>query len=126
MYVCMYVWTNVCMCVCVCVCVCVCMYVRMYICIVQAFNSCTSRPDVRQYLVVQTPMDNINKNKPSTSMTHGAWESNVCMYVCMYVCMHLCMYVCMYVCIFVCMYIIYMHMHLCVARNKRMLWSEVW
>ena len=39
---------------------------------VQTFNSCTSRPDVWQRLVVQTPMDNITKNKPSTLMTHVA------------------------------------------------------
>ena len=38
---------------------------------VQTFNSCTSRPDVCQCLVVQTPMDNMSKiNKPSTSMAH--------------------------------------------------------
>ena len=37
---------------------------------VHAFNSCTSRPDVCQCLVVQIPIDNMSKNKPSTSMTH--------------------------------------------------------
>ena len=41
---------------------------------VQTFNSCTSRPDVCQCLVVQTPMDNV-KIKPSTSMAHLACES---------------------------------------------------
>ena len=35
---------------------------------VQAFNSCTSRQHVCQCLVVQTPMNNISKKKPSTSM----------------------------------------------------------
>ena len=38
--------------------------------IVQTFNSCTSRPDICQCLVVQTSMDNMSKNKPSTSTTH--------------------------------------------------------
>ena len=31
-------------------------------------NSCTSQPDV--CLVIQTPMNNMSKNKSSTSMTH--------------------------------------------------------
>ena len=29
--------------------------------IVQIFNSCTSRPDIRQWLVIQTPRDNMSK-----------------------------------------------------------------
>ena len=37
---------------------------------VQTFNSCTSRRDVCQCLVAQTPMDNMSKNEPITSMTH--------------------------------------------------------
>ena len=36
---------------------------------VQTFNSCTSRPDVYQFLIVQTPMGNIYRNTPSTSVT---------------------------------------------------------
>ena len=44
---------------------------------VQTFNSCTSQPDVCQYLVVQSPMDNMSKNKPSTSMTHVACKSKL-------------------------------------------------
>ena len=35
------------------------------VCTVQTVNSCTSRPGVYQYLVVQTPMDNMSKNSPS-------------------------------------------------------------
>ena len=42
---------------------------------VQTFNSCTSRLDVCYCLVVQTPMDNMLKNKPNTSMTHAVFES---------------------------------------------------
>ena len=34
---------------------------------VQTFNSCTSRPDVCQCLVVQIPMDNMSENKPSVA-----------------------------------------------------------
>ena len=34
---------------------------------VQTFNSCTRRPDVCQRLLVQTPINNMSKNKPSTS-----------------------------------------------------------
>ena len=41
---------------------------------VQTFNSCTSWPDTYQYLVAQTPMNNILKNKLSTSMTRVAGE----------------------------------------------------
>ena len=41
---------------------------------VQTSNSCTSRPDVDQCLVAQTPMYNMSKNKPSTSITHVACE----------------------------------------------------
>ena len=44
---------------------------------VQIFNSCASRPDVCQCLVVQIPIDNMSKNKPSTSMTHVACESKL-------------------------------------------------
>ena len=44
---------------------------------VQTFNSCTSRPDVRYYLAVQTPTDKMSKNKPSTSMTHVSCESKL-------------------------------------------------
>ena len=39
---------------------------------VQIFNSCSSQTDVCQCFVVQTPMDNLSKNKPSTSRTHVA------------------------------------------------------
>ena len=39
------------------------------------FHSCTSRPDVCQFLVVQTTMDKMSKNKSSTSLTHVACES---------------------------------------------------
>ena len=42
---------------------------------VQALDSCTSQLDVCQCLVVQTPMGNMYRNKPSTSMTHVACES---------------------------------------------------
>ena len=45
---------------------------------VQMFNSCTSSPDVCPCLVVQKPMDNMSKNKPSTSMTHLVRESKPC------------------------------------------------
>ena len=41
----------------------------------QTFNSCTSRPAVLQCLVGQTPIDNISKDKPNTSVTHVAGES---------------------------------------------------
>ena len=44
---------------------------------VQTFNSCTSRPDVCYCLVVQTPIDNMSKNKLSTSMAHIACESKL-------------------------------------------------
>ena len=44
---------------------------------VQTFNSCTGRPDVRQCLVVQIPMNNMSKNKPSTPMTHVACDSKL-------------------------------------------------
>ena len=37
---------------------------------VQTFNFCNRLPDVCQCLVVQKPMDNMSKNKPSTSITH--------------------------------------------------------
>ena len=35
-------------------------------------------PDVCQCLVVQTPMDDLSKNKPSTSMIHTACKSKLC------------------------------------------------
>ena len=44
---------------------------------VQTFNSCTSWPDVCHCLVVQTPKDDMSKNKPSTSMDHLACESKL-------------------------------------------------
>ena len=43
-------------------------------CTLQAFNYCTSRPDVCQCLVVQTPIENKPRNTPSTPMTHEACE----------------------------------------------------
>ena len=45
---------------------------------VQIVNSSTSRPDVCQCLVGQIPIDNMSKNKPSTSMTRVASESKLC------------------------------------------------
>ena len=44
---------------------------------VQTFNSCTNRPDVCQSLVLQTPMDNMSKDKPSISVFHIAWKSKL-------------------------------------------------
>ena len=41
---------------------------------VQTFNSCTSRPDVWQCLVVHTPTNNMSGNRPTTSMKHVAYE----------------------------------------------------
>ena len=49
---------------------------------VQLFNSCTSRLDFCQCLVVQIPMDNMSTNMPSTSMTHVATESKLRSVVC--------------------------------------------
>ena len=46
------------------------MYLFINVIAVLAFNSFTSRPDVCQYLAVQTLMDNMSKNKPSTTMAH--------------------------------------------------------
>ena len=43
----------------------------------QTFNSCTSRPDICQCLVVQTPMDNMSKYKPSIPMTHIACKAKL-------------------------------------------------
>ena len=43
----------------------------------EAFNSCSSRSDVCQCLVVK-PLDNRSKNKPSISMTHVDSESKLC------------------------------------------------
>ena len=42
---------------------------------IKTFNSCMSRSDVCQCLVVQTPLDNMSKNKPSISMSQIASES---------------------------------------------------
>ena len=42
---------------------------------VKPFDSCTSRPDVCQCLVVHTPMHNMSNEKPSISMTHVACKS---------------------------------------------------
>ena len=44
-------------------------------CTVQTPYSCTSRPDVRQCLVVQTPNNNKSWNKPITSMTKHTFAS---------------------------------------------------
>ena len=45
---------------------------------VQTFNSCTSRPDVCQSLFsLKTPMDNMSKDKPSTSMTQVACDEKL-------------------------------------------------
>ena len=48
------------------------------ICTLQTFESRPGQPDVWPFLVVQTTMDNVKKNKPSTWtwMTHEACESN--------------------------------------------------
>ena len=35
---------------------------------IQTFNSCTIRPNVCQCLVVHTSIDNLSKDKPSTSV----------------------------------------------------------
>ena len=45
---------------------------------VQTFNSFTSRLDVYQCMVVQTSLDDMSKNKLSTSMTHLAIELKLC------------------------------------------------
>ena len=44
---------------------------------VQTFDSCTSRLDLCYCLVVQTPLDNMSKNKPSTSMANITCESKL-------------------------------------------------
>ena len=44
---------------------------------VRTFNSCTSRPDVCQCLVVQTSMGNMSKNKPDISIKHVDCESKL-------------------------------------------------
>ena len=44
---------------------------------VQTFYSSTSRPDVCQCMFVQTPIDNMSNNMPSTPMTHVACESKL-------------------------------------------------
>ena len=46
----------------------------MEISTVQAFNSYSSRLDVCQCLVVQTPTDNMSKNMPSSFISHVACE----------------------------------------------------
>ena len=50
-------------------------------CTVQTFNSCTSWPVVCQCQIVQIPMNNMSKNKPSTPMTHVACESKLVSFV---------------------------------------------
>ena len=45
---------------------------------IQTINSCNSRPDICQCLIVQAPIDNMSKNKPSTLMTQVACESRLC------------------------------------------------
>ena len=45
--------------------------------VVQISNSCTSRPDVCQCLVVQTPIDNMSKNRPRTSNGPSSLRSYV-------------------------------------------------
>ena len=44
---------------------------------VQTFNSCTSRPDICQCLVVQTPIDIMSNKKSNTLITHIACESKL-------------------------------------------------
>ena len=44
---------------------------------VQTSNSCTSRPDVHQWPIVQATVDNMSANKSSTPMTHVAWKSKI-------------------------------------------------
>ena len=44
---------------------------------VQTFDFCTTRPDVCQGLVVQTPIDNMSNNKMHTLMTHLGCESKL-------------------------------------------------
>ena len=44
---------------------------------VQTLDSCTSRPDVCQCLVAQSPMDSMSKTKTSISMTHVACRSKL-------------------------------------------------
>ena len=44
---------------------------------VQTFNSCTSRPDVCQCLVVRTPMYNTSRNTSNTLMKHVACKSKL-------------------------------------------------
>ena len=43
----------------------------------QTFHSCTGRPDVSQRPLVLIPMNNVSENKPSTPMTHVAYESKL-------------------------------------------------
>ena len=49
--------------------------------IVQTFNSCSSRPDVCQCLVTQTPMNNISNNKANTWILHAARLTAILWYV---------------------------------------------
>ena len=44
---------------------------------VHTFNSCSSRPDVRYSLVLQTPIYNMSKDKPNACKTHEACESKL-------------------------------------------------
>ena len=44
---------------------------------VQTFNSCTSRPHVWQFLVLQTNIVNISGNRSSTSMSYVACDSQI-------------------------------------------------
>ena len=48
-----------------------------YIYTVMTFNFCTSQADVCHCLVVQTPMDDISKNKQSIAITHSACKSKL-------------------------------------------------
>ena len=54
-------------------------------------NYCTCRPDVYHCLVVQTPLDKLSKNKPSTSTTHVACKSKLLSFVRSYMYMHPCL-----------------------------------
>ena len=52
-------------------------HVNGLICTVETFNSCSRQPCVCQCLVVQTPMDNMSKDKPGTPTSHVACESKL-------------------------------------------------
>ena len=45
--------------------------------LVQTFDSCTSRPEVFQCPVIQSPMENTSEHKPNTPMTYVASESKL-------------------------------------------------